>query len=211
MIVAVSPKLRALPRHGQHELYAGPASPSKELLMANTRLASLSRWLPLLFLLAVSGCTFNFDQPLRAKTPNDPNKLLESANQPPPANSQIAAAQAAAKGLPPPPGPSPDQISQLLQRLASVEDDRKIQAARLNQVETQLRDKDQAVIRATYEIQDSTAQMKKAREDVLRWKTEMDDLRGKLRTIEQENKLTLDAILRTLEQYIDKEAPRFKS
>jgi septal ring factor EnvC (AmiA/AmiB activator) len=177
--------------------------------MANTRLTSLGRWMPLFFLLAMSGCTVSFGQGLRAKPANDPNKLPESPIQPLSANPPLAGQQLA-KGQPQPPGPSSDQVSLLLQRLATVEDDRKIQAARLQQVENQLREKDQVVMRATYEIQDSTAQMKKAREDVHRWKTEMDDLRQKLRTMEQENKLTLDAILKTLEQYIDKETPRFK-
>lgn len=104
--------------------------------------------------------------------------------------------------LPPPGFASPDQISFMQQRLHSIEDEKKSYAARVQQLEVQLRDKDQAVVQTGFEVQESTKQLKRTREEVLRWKNEMDDLRARLRTIERENKGTLEAILKTLEQHL---------
>lgn len=164
--------------------------------MANTSARPL-RWLPMLGFLAMTGCTISFGDALRGKGPND--------HDPSRAPDSQAATKAAS-----PPAASADQVSQLLQRLGAMEDERKGLAVRLQSVEAQLRDKDRAVVQATYEIQESTNQMKKAREDLYRWKADMDDLRSKLRVMDQENKVTLEAILKSLEQYVDKEALRSK-
>ena len=182
--------------------------------MANSGWARLGRWLPLLLFLVTTGCSITIDPWLHGKTPADPNKHLEGPSLKPP-DPGLLGPGTAAKGLPGPPQPqalppSSDQISLLMQRLATVEDDRKVQAARLQQLETQLREKEQAVTRATYEIQESTTQTKKTRDDLQRWKSEMEDLRMRVRTMENENKITLDAILKTLEQFIDKDSVKHR-
>jgi septal ring factor EnvC (AmiA/AmiB activator) len=178
--------------------------------MAYSAWAHPARWLPLLCFLVLPGCSVSFDPGLRGKTNADPNKLGDAPLQRP--LNPIPPGQMPAPPVATPPAAPPnDQISFLMQRLATVEDDRKIQAARLQQVENQLREKEQSVVRATYEIQESATQMKKARDDLHRWKTDLDDLRVKLRAMEADHKVTLDAILRTLEQYIDKDTPKYKS
>jgi septal ring factor EnvC (AmiA/AmiB activator) len=177
--------------------------------MANYGWAHPARWLPLLCFLVMTGCTISLDPGLRGKVNADPNKAadgpLQRAMNPNPAGQAPAAPPAAVQ-----PGPANDQISILMQRLANIEDVRKVQDVRLQQVENQLREKEQSVVRASYEIQESTTQMKKARDDLHRWKTELDDLRLRLRAMETDHQVTLDAILKTLEQYIDKDAPKHK-
>jgi hypothetical protein len=164
-----------------------------------------ARWLPHISFLVMTGCTISLDPGLHGKVNADPNKAADSPLQravnPNPAGQLPAAPPTAVQ-----PGPSNDQISILMQRLANIEDVRKVQDVRLQQVENQLREKEQSVVRASYEIQESTSQMKKARDDLHRWKTELDDLRLRLRAMETDHQVTLDAILKTLEQYIDKDA-----
>jgi septal ring factor EnvC (AmiA/AmiB activator) len=129
--------------------------------------------------------------------PGVPGAAAANAGRPP---GPVPPGAAAAAG-----GTSSEQMAMMMQRLASSEDDRKALAGRLQQLETQLREKDQAVVQTSYEVQESTKQMKRTRDDLARWKQDMDGLRTKLASIERENKLTLEAILKTLEQYIDRE------
>lgn len=103
------------------------------------------------------------------------------------------------------PGAANEQFSILTQRLASLDDDRRAQGARIQHLENQLRDKDKALVQAALEIQEATAQMTKTREELQRWKLEMESLRGKLRGVERDNKTTLEAIIHTLEQFLDRE------
>jgi hypothetical protein len=157
----------------------------------------------LLFALVLGccGCTISV-QPCRSwkaapdAIPGDPTYGVPAA----------ARAPVPPPGLPqPPPGMSSEQMALLLQRLSTSDDDRKALGARLQQLEVQLRDKDQAVVQTTYEVQESTKQMKRTRDDLVRWKQDMDGLRVKLAGMERENKVTLEAILKTLEQYVERE------
>lgn len=112
-------------------------------------------------------------------------------------------------GGPPGPGGAPgqfnEQIALMSQRLANTEDDKKALNTRLRQLENQLRDKDRALMQASFEIQEATGQIGRTREELNRWKQEMETLRGKLRNVENDNKTTLEAIIRTLEQFLDRE------
>ena len=107
--------------------------------------------------------------------------------------------------LPPNPGAHSEQISFMNQRLAASEDDKKVLQARVRQLEGQLRDKDRALAQASQDIQDTTQQIARTREELQRWKQELLNLRGKLQNVERDNKATLEAIIRTLEQFIDRE------
>ena len=177
--------------------------------MANYGWPHPARWLPLICFLVMTGCTVSLDPGLRGKVNADPNKSADGPLQRA-VNPNLPGQAPAAPPALAPPGLPNDQISFLMQRLASVEDDRKVQAVRLQLVENQLREKEQSVVRASYEIQETTTQMKKARDDLHRWKTELDDLRQRLRAMETDHQVTLDAILKTFEQYIDKDTPKHK-
>ncbi len=171
-----------------------------------------------LLLAALAGCTVSIEPGLHGKGPPDPAKGPDG----PLAGNPVVVGQApvprpggppgppGAVGTPGAPGTAADQYSALIQRLQVLEEERRVAAERMLALEKQLRDKDQAVVQTTFEVQESTRQMKKAREDLVRWKSEMNELRGKLRMMEQENRVTLEAILKTLEQYIDREPAKVR-
>lgn len=98
-----------------------------------------------------------------------------------------------------------EQFSLMSQRMAAAEDDRKVLAARVKQLEVQLRDKDKALVQASLEIQEAATETAKAREDLQRWRQELETVRSKLRSVERDNKTTLEAIIRTLEQFLERE------
>src|SRR5579864_3948112 len=105
----------------------------------------------------------------------------------------------------PPPTPLNEQAAVMNQKLGASEDDRKVLAARLQQMDIQLQEKEKAIVLANYEIKEAAKQVALTREELKRWKEEMDTLRGQLRNVEKENKGTLEAIIRTLEQFMDRE------
>jgi hypothetical protein len=154
-----------------------------------------------LVLLLTAGCTIVLQPPIRFRPLADPRPAPPPADALPPgwvANGANPAKPAL------PPGPPNEQLSVMLQKLATLEDDRKAYSAKLQQTESQLRDKDQMVYQASYEIQESTKQLRKTREEMQRWKQEMDDLRTKVRSLEKENRTTLESVLKALEPYTDR-------
>lgn len=152
-----------------------------------------------------AGCTISVQPAWRSQAPapctdHGPGRVMPPPGLPPNPN------------LPPPGFASPDQLSFMQQRLATIEDEKKSYAVRVQQLEAQLREKDHSVVQTSYEVQESTKQLKRTREEVLRWKNEMDDLRSRMRAIERENKGTLEAILKTLEQHLgEKEKEPWKT
>ena len=164
-----------------------------------------------LLLLALCGCTCG-------------NFLTPPGGNSPGAQAAPGAAHAGLKGQawhgPPPGGPvgangAGQQLSQTggigelasisAQRLSAAEDDRRVLTARVKQLEGQLREKDRALVEASLEIQDATSQITRTREELQRWKNEMEQVRGKSRNVERDSKATLEAIIRTLENFLERE------
>jgi hypothetical protein len=131
-------------------------------------------------------------------------------------------AQAAAQAGPSAAGPGPawqppapalvnpggainEELSHLSQQMRDAEENKRVLATRVRQLENQIHDKDQALKLAAAEIQDATEQIASTRKELKRWKEEMEGLRGKLRSVERDNKTTLEAIIRTLEQFLDRD------
>lgn len=116
----------------------------------------------------------------------------------------------------PPPGPvapgpggvpfpgNSEQASFFTQKMADLDDERRVLATRITQLETQLREKDRALVQASFELQEATAQIGRTREDLDRWKNDMEKLRAKLRSMEKDSKVTLETIIHTLEQFFDR-------
>jgi exonuclease VII large subunit len=98
-----------------------------------------------------------------------------------------------------------DQNSLLSQRVASAEDDRKVLAARLQLVETQLEEKEKALAEATREIQEATAQTVRTRNELQQWKKDMTSLRDQFSNMDKDHRETLETIIKTLEQVLDHE------
>lgn len=151
---------------------------------------------------AVCGCTFPSMHPA---DPPLPNADTVSHWQAPQAPGGTAKADGAQPLLAPRPFPANEQFAQMSQRIASVEDDRKTLATRLQMVEAQLDEKEKALAAATREIQEATAQVVRTRNDLQQWKKDMAALRDKLGSMDKEHRDTLEAIIRTLEQVIEQD------
>ncbi len=106
--------------------------------------------------------------------------------------------------------PVNEQIALMSQRLGSADDDRRVLTARLQLVEGQLEEKEKALALATKEIQDSTAQIARARTDLQQWKKDMKVLRDKLGGMEKDNREALDAMIKTLEQVLERDREQLK-
>jgi hypothetical protein len=163
-------------------------------------------WLALVAL--CGGCSWHewFSRPEHGATP---------AGAPP--GSAAPAAPPRPGWQPPEPTPVPpavpsaltagysEQLSLMGQRLAASEDDKRALTSRVKLLEQSVKDKDRALAQAALEIQEASAQIKSTREELHKWKQEMESLRGKLRNVERDNKVTLEAIIHTLEQFLDRD------
>ena len=110
----------------------------------------------------------------------------------------------------PRPLPMNEQISQMSQRLASADDDRKVLASRLHMVETQLEVKEKALAAATQEIQEATAQVVRTRNDLQQWKKDTKVLRDRLGSMEKDNRETMETMIKTLEQVLERDRDQLK-
>jgi chromosome segregation ATPase len=103
------------------------------------------------------------------------------------------------------PAPANEQISLMSNRLQATEDDRRVLAARLQQLESRLQEKEKVIVLSNYEVQEAARQVSQTRDELKRWKQEMETLRTQLRSSEKENKGTLETMIRTLEQFMERE------
>lgn len=119
----------------------------------------------------------------------------------------------------PVPGPGPfmpagtpsEQAAFITQRLRELEDDKAALISQVAELRKELREKDHALLQASYELKDATAQIARTREDLERWKGDMEKLRGKLRAMEKDSKVTLETIIRTLEETLDRRGDLHRS
>jgi hypothetical protein len=106
------------------------------------------------------------------------------------------------KGMPP---PRNEQIALMSEQLRNADQDRSVLAERLRLVEGQLSDKEKALAAATQEIQEATGQIVKTRNELQQWKKDMTTLRDRVGLMEKDNRETLETIIKTLEQILDRE------
>jgi hypothetical protein len=111
--------------------------------------------------------------------------------------------------MPPQPGMG-EQIALVSERLAATEDDRKILAARLQQMQDLLIEKDRALIVVTREVQEATSQVAHTRAELQEWKREMAKLRDRAGSAEKDSKATLESVIRTLEQLLERDPAAIK-
>jgi len=168
-------------------------------------------WTPAaaLLLLLMCGCIPSFRNPEPPTTIADAVSNWRGAGPP----QQVAPAPGADQPLPllPPKNlPMNDQISLMYQRLASCEDDRKVLASRLHMCEMQLEEKEKALAMATREIQETTGQIVRARNELQQWKKDMSALRDRLGSMEKDNRETLETMIKTLEQVLDRDRSQAK-
>ncbi len=132
-----------------------------------------------------------------------PGTAVPAGAAPAPAQTGgVAAAGASAPILPLnlTPAESPqDAISLLSQRLAANDDDRKVLAARLAQVETTLQEREKALDDAREVIGNADTEVTRSRAEIKRLRSQVDDMRDKLRGAEKDKKELLEKTEKALE------------
>jgi hypothetical protein len=174
------------------------------------------RWsvrLPALAMLLACGCVSQLFGPKGGGPPADPGAGLAAQWQGgarPGLKPQGANVPAGYQPPPSQPFVANEQMATMSSKLHDSDDDRKALGWRLQQVEKQLQEKDKIIVLTKYEIQEAAKEVSQTREELKRWKQEMETLRGQLHSAEKENKGTLEAIIRTLEQFMDREKETVK-
>jgi chromosome segregation ATPase len=98
-----------------------------------------------------------------------------------------------------------DRALMLTQKLAAVEDERKILAARVDQLKAAVEEKDKALLQASRDVLTACEEVSHTRTDLQQWKQEMVVLRDKLHGTEKENMTNLQSIISLLERFMDKD------
>ena len=154
-----------------------------------------------------------------------PRAAGEGPALPPPVPGP-AAKSGAGKSATPPPGPTPSpelamalrpvqheepssrQAADLAQRLADTRDESKILAARLQEFQAQIDEKNLALAAAKSEVRRVTEEIKQTREQIDHWTREVGNLRARAETAEKENQASLKALSQLVEMMIVQETAR---
>ena len=183
-------------------------------------------------LLMVCGCMPPWRSPSRPPPPTPRAEAqggptlpqVAPASGPPLATSSPPATQVGKPSTPPPPsGPAPlaepagalrsiqheepssRQAAELAQRLAEARDESKILAARLQEFQAQIEDKNRALASARTEVRKVTDEIKQTREQIDHWSREVGNLRLRAETAEKENQASLKALAQMVEMIIVQE------
>ncbi len=154
-----------------------------------------------LLLTFTAGCTVSIQPWTKSAVPppTPPGPIPESALPFP--NS--AGLQTTSATRPPNTNPGLESLLQLNKQLTAVEEHRSALQEQVQDLKRQLKDKDGELRRASHDVEDSTKYVKRTREDFRQWQTEMDELRERIRKLE-ENRAALrpliDEILHQLER-----------
>jgi predicted nucleic acid-binding Zn-ribbon protein len=150
-----------------------------------------------LLLLLVCGCTLSDGSWFGPKPPNnghpDPTVPLNLSPVPHPPPGMVRSAHSAHDN-------TYDQASILSQQLAAKDDEHKVLLQRLQQMEDKLFDKEQALHAASKETHAALDEVERCRKEMQHWQQEIGSLRGRLRTLEKEDRKSLESIIQTLEQ-----------
>lgn len=159
-----------------------------------------------LALALVCGCRFvspHMTSPAEERA-NTPGALRGPAHIMPPVTSVTSATFSPALSTAPFVN---DQVSLSVQRVAQIEDDKKILQGRLQQIEAQienlrkeLEEKDRLVSQANTQIQESIRAVEDAREEIIRLKSELQNER-------KSHKETLQKLIKVVEEQLKREPP----
>jgi chromosome segregation ATPase len=98
---------------------------------------------------------------------------------------------------------------QLIKQLNETEDQRKALLDQVQSLKKQARERDDNLQHASYELEESSKQFKRTREELRQWQGEMDEMRERMKKLEEMRtvlKPLIDEILRHLEN--DKDGPK---
>ena len=184
--------------------------------MASWRSLGGIRWSAVLLLAAGAGCTISV-QPWTKPTPptthldpalGPPNAAGFKAPLPTPYPPGYPPSGYPPNGYPPsayPPNASAgnESVSQLIKQLNETEDQRKALLDQVQNLKKSARDREDNLQHASYEMEESSKQLKRTREEVRQFGGEMDDLRERMRKLEEMRsalKPLMDEILFHLER-----------
>jgi chromosome segregation ATPase len=100
-----------------------------------------------------------------------------------------------------------ERALEVTHKLTAVEEERKVLAARVQQLETALEEKDKALAQVSKEVQAASEEMAQARDELQRWKQQVVVLREKLGGAEKDNLATLQSIVSYLEHMAEQDKP----
>lgn len=147
--------------------------------LAKTR----AHWLSLGLLAGTAGCTISIQpwtKPGHAVPgPGDP---VVPAGGPPPG---MLPPNALPRTAPPVNMPN-EQISQILKTMSEAEEQRRALLERNQTLMQQIKERDDGLRRAVFEIDGAAKQVRRAQEDLRQWHGEMDDLRDRMKRLEVE-------------------------
>ena len=108
-------------------------------------------------------------------------------------------------------GRANESVSQLIKQLNETDDQRKALLDQVQNLKKIARERDDNLQHASYEMDESTKQLKRTREEVRQFGAEMDDLRERLRKLEEMRtalKPLMDEMMYHLEREKEAKAPR---
>ena len=111
---------------------------------------------------------------------------------------------AAPRPLPPNLAAANDSASQLVRQLNDLDEHRKVLLDQVQAMKKQLKERDDNVQRANYEMEESTRSMKRNIDEFHQWQAEMDDLRERLRKLE-DYRATLKPLIEEIIHQLDRE------
>jgi hypothetical protein len=155
--------------------------------------------------LIAAGCTVSI-QPWTKPTAPAPNDL-PPGHPNAPANFIGPVPRALPPGMTAP--NANEATSQLVQKLNDSEDQRRALENQLSTLKKQVKDREESLQQASYAVADSSKDLRRTREEFRQWQTEMDELRDRLRKLEDYRatlKPLIEEILHQLDH--DREAPK---
>lgn len=174
-------------------------------------------WPALLLLAGSAGCTVSVQPWTKPTAPTahaDPGPAGAT-----PAGFKAPMPTPYAPGYPPsayPPntGAANESVAQLIKQLNETEDQRKALYEQVQSLKKIARERDDNLQHASYEMEESTKQLKRTRAEVRQFGTEMDDLRERLRKLEDMRtalKPLMDEMMYHLEHEKETKAPRLSN
>jgi outer membrane murein-binding lipoprotein Lpp len=97
-----------------------------------------------------------------------------------------------------------ERALELVQKLTQAEEEKKTLGARVQQLESQVEEREKALRQAETEVKAATMELTQARSDLQRWKQQVVGLREKLGSAEKDNLETLQSIVNALEQLLER-------
>lgn len=101
--------------------------------------------------------------------------------------------------------PASRQAAEVSQKLADVQDENKVLAARLQQYQSQIEEKTRALASARSEVRMVTEEVRQTREQIDHWSREVANLRARAETAEKESQASMQGLFHLVETLISQE------